>query len=70
MRITYNVPAGEGEVYKEGCFDSHIGKTQTVKVGRRETQAEIVEVVVADDGRSVLWTVDIPEAPEILANPN
>lgn len=70
MRITYNVPAGEDEVYAKNAFDGHIGKTQTVKIGRRETEAEIVEVVVAADGRSVLWTVDIPEAPEILANPN
>lgn len=70
MRITYNVPAEEGTIYGKHAFDFHIGKTQKVKIGKRETEAEIVEVVVAADGRSVLWTVDIPEAPEILANPN
>jgi hypothetical protein len=70
MHIQYNIPAGEGEVYARDCFDGHIGKFQTVKIGRIETEAEIVAVKVAADGRSVLWTVDIPEAPGILANPN
>lgn len=70
MHITYNVPAEENVIYGKHVFDGHIGKTQKVKIGKREVDAEIVAVEVADDGRSVLWTVDIPEAPEILANPN
>lgn len=70
MRITYNVPAEPNTRYGKNAFNYHVGKFQKVKIGKREVDAQIVEVVVADDGRSVLWTVDIPEAPEILANPN
>lgn len=70
MNITYHVPAEENVIYGKTAFDGHIGKFQKVKIGKREVDAEIVAVEVAADGRSVLWTVDIPEAPEILANPN
>lgn len=70
MHIQYNVPAEENERFGPHAFDAHIGKTQKVKIGRLEVDAHIVAAEVAADGRSVLWTVDIPDAPEILANPN
>lgn len=70
MRIQYSVPADEGEVYAKDTFNRSVGKHMMVKIGRIHTPAEIVAVEVAADGRSVLWTVDIPKADTILFNPN
>lgn len=59
MRLSFRQEAEEHEVYAPGAFDDLVGKRVPMKLdGETVGMALLVSAEVAEDGRSVLLTVD------------
>jgi hypothetical protein len=57
--VSFTYPAGDGELFEPGSFDSVIGEFSDLNRGHDQVfHVEVVGAVVAADGRSVEFTLD------------
>jgi len=57
--VSFTYPAPDGELFEPGSFDSVIGETSDLDRGHDRTfHVEVVDAVVAADGRSVEITLE------------
>lgn len=70
--MKFNQPAGVGERFVAGAFDSQIGKEIPVNLPGGQVQGKILAAKVADDGQSVELDVDLamPDGPSAAAPPS
>ena len=58
--IVLEWPAGPGEMFAQGAFDSQAGKEIRVNYGGMAESGRLLKAVVADDGQSVRLTLEVP----------
>lgn len=61
MEMTFRQSAGPGVQFAQGVFDSQVGNEIPVDLGGCKAAGRIVSAVVADDGKSVQITLDVPD---------
>lgn len=54
-------PAPEGTIYASDAFGDQVGKTIPFNTPTGSYEGQVVAVEVADDGRSVEYTMDVPD---------
>lgn len=60
-RFQFDEQAPEDAVYAPGAFDSQVSKTVPLHGPRSFGTARVVAVEVAADGRSVSFTLEVPD---------
>lgn len=60
-RFKATEPAPEGAIYASDAFDGQVGKTVPFNTPTGSYEGQIVAVEVIDDGRSIEYTMDVPD---------
>ncbi|MFJ6841354.1 hypothetical protein ACIQRE_01645 [Streptomyces griseoluteus] len=66
MKICFQQPAPEGEVFAPDAFDTQVGKEIPIRLETRTVTGRLIKAVVAADGRSADLTV---EADDLTPKP-
>jgi hypothetical protein len=72
MSFKYTVQPPDGGIFNSDAFASQVGRRTTVRNGAQSHEAIVLDVKVADDGRSAEVTVDadlsviLPQAAQAI----
>lgn len=63
QHVSSSVPAGPGERFAHGAFDSQVGRTVPLRIEGSSDAAEatVLAAEVSDDGTAVTLTLDVPD---------
>jgi hypothetical protein len=63
QQVSSSVPAGPGERFAHGAFDSQVGRTVPFRVEGSSDAAEatVIAAEISDDGTAVTLTLDVPD---------